>query len=193
MVQLGVRVDGNVEFPPDHIPVELLKIIPEAHCCNECNYCCLTRAKLFDHWNQKHKSRSSALDQRFHIGAVQTFFKPKPVRYFEVYPSLIQPTSRDAFNVFLADEVPSYPPLPVQIPSHSREIPPLLVSTQWHEHLKEYLPDGVARAALRSLVGPRDITKTRLWDISMTYMKTVSDQARISSFRARCILIEYPR
>jgi hypothetical protein len=134
--------------------------------CNECRYCCLTRGKLFDHWNLHHKSISCAVDNRFHMGSVQTLFKPKPLRYFDVNPLLLAPPSLDIFDMFLSAEVPLYKPFPVLIPSQACEIPPLLVTTQWHEHLKLYLTDRTMRVNL----WPKKIASTKLWDVTWAYI-----------------------
>jgi hypothetical protein len=173
------------------IPVELLRIHPNAYCCNKCTYCALSSDTLHGHWNKEHKHPFTPVSDRFHIGHVQTFFNPVPKVFFQVNPP--PPSSKSIFDIFLAKELPTYPLPSVSIPTQAREIPPLLTSTLWHIHLSDYLPTKSLRQQLRSLIAPSHLSKSTLWILTWKYMLLTREFAQKSSMRAVILLNECPQ
>jgi len=187
---LNVTANTNIPPPNDRQPVELLKTHTKALCCNACNYASLTPATFSKHWSNNHRNMDVQQNERFHEGCVQTFYSHAPCIYFEVKPH--DPNSTPIYDVYMK-EVPCYPVFDVTIPSASREIPPLLYCTRWHEHLDEYLTDKPARRLLFSLAHPSEISKDRLWVLVQKYLHLIVDIAKNSTMRVRCLLTEYPR
>jgi orsellinic acid/F9775 biosynthesis protein OrsD len=187
----GVTSDTFIAPPKDHKPVELLKLHPNAFCCNYCQYASLTQTTFSKHWSTNHKSIDLEPSERYHEGWVQTFYSHAPCTYFEVNVPI--PNSTPLFDVYMKKEIPSYPLFDVIIPSAPREIPPLLYSTRWHEHLADYITDKPKRRMIFSLAHPGHITKEPLWRLVWDYLDFVVDIVKDTSMRVRCLLTEYPR
>ena len=188
----NVTSDTFILPPKDQQPVELLKIHPDAYCCNECNYGALTSRSFANHWTDRHQSSSHlSPEERYHRGHVQTFYQHVHCRYFQVNPPI--PNSTPLFDVYMKAEVPSYESFDVTIPSAPREIPPLLYQTRWHEHLEMHIKDRSKRRTLMTLGHPTRHTKSPLWKLVWYYLTAVAQLAKSSSMRIRCLLQEYPR
>jgi hypothetical protein len=191
IVDWNIDDEGSIPSPTDREPVELLKVHPKAFSCNNCDYVCLTESTFSKHWGVNHKNATLPPKERYHESWAETFYPHVPCRYFEVDVPI--PNSTPAFDVYMKKEVPSYPSFDVTIPSAPREIPPLLYTTRWHEHLEEYMTDKPKRRLLYSVAHPTKFTNDRLWDLVWRYLDVVSLNAKDSSMRVRCLLTEYPR
>jgi len=191
ITEWDVTTNGSVPSPHDRQPVELLKLHTGAYCCNCCDYAALTISTFSKHWSLKHRSLDLRPSERYHDGCVQTFYSHAPCTYFEVDMPI--PNSTSVFNIYLKKDVPSYASFDVVIPSAPREIPPLLYSTRWHEHLANYIKEKEIRRTLFSLAHPTKFTKCPLWKLVWNYLATVANIAKDSSMRVRCLLTEYPR
>jgi hypothetical protein len=190
---------SDIQHPaPGGPPVEILKQISNGFCCNYCSYCAPEKKSFSNHWYQKHSKTEQALvDQRFHIGTLQTFFHPVGVQYFEVNPELAHLSDDDAFAIYLRDIVPQYKPFPATLPTHAREVPPLLQVTQWHIHLAEYSTDHQKWMALRSLITlpswSTSIGINSLGPLIFQYLKDIRQLANRTTLSMRCLLMECPR
>jgi hypothetical protein len=186
-----VTTSTKIPPPMDRQAVELLRIHPDAYCCNFCNHCVLTSKSFSNHWSSAHAALGYPVNERFHRGYVQTFYTPVHISYFEIDPPEVQTTTPGIFNIYLK-ELPAHSPFPVLIPKNAREIPPLLFQTQWHDHLEGYLKDKKKRLSLLTLVNPVQIAKTPLWKLVWNYSMAVSQLGKGSSMRIRCMLSDYP-
>jgi Orsellinic acid/F9775 biosynthesis cluster protein D len=187
----NMTTSNSISSPRNRRPVELLKLHPDAYCCNICEYAALTSATFSKHWSNKHRTHDMSPSDRYHRGCVQTFYSHAPCTYFEV--DIPIPSSSSLFDVYMKKEVPTYASFDVVIPSAPREIPPLLYTTRWHEHLADYLPNKPRHQSLMTLAHPRNYTKCNLWKLVWNYLATVAIVAKESSMRVRCLLTEYPR
>jgi hypothetical protein len=190
-IDWGVILDGPVPSPQDRQPVELLKINRNAYCCNNCNYASLTIATFSKHWSLTHNSLKISPSDRYHDGYVQTFYSHAPCTYFEIDMPILNSTS--IFDAYMKKEVPSYEAFKITIPSAPREIPPLLYCTRWHEHLSAYITEKESRRVIHTLSHPAKYTKCPLWKLVWNYISAVTNLAKDSSVRVRCMLTEYPR
>ena len=191
VIDLNVTTDRIIPSPKDHNPIELLKVHSDAYCCNCCDYAALTISTFSKHWSLNHKSIGFRPNERYHDGHVQTFYSHAPRVFFEVDTPI--PNSTSIFDVYMKKEVPHYAPFDVTIPSAIREIPPLLNSTRWHEHLADFLLEKEKRRELFTLAHPTKLAKCALWKLTWNYVGTVANVAKDSSMRVRCLLTEYPR
>jgi hypothetical protein len=187
----NVTTDRIIPRPQDHKPVELLKVHSNAYCCNSCAFASLTISTFSKHWSLNHKLVGFRPNERYHEGHVQTFYSHAPCTYFEIDSPI--PNSTSLFDVYMKKEVPQYASFNVTIPSAAREIPPLLNSTRWHEHLADFLLEKEKRRELFTLAHPSKIAKCPLWKLVWNYVGTVANIAKDSSMRVRCLLTEYPR
>ena len=188
---LKVTTARTLPSPKDHKPIELLKVHSNGYCCNCCDYAALTIGTFSKHWSINHKSIGIRPSERYHDGHLQTFYSHAPCIYFEVDRPI--PNSTSLFDIYIKKEVPQYTPFNVTIPSGTREIPPLLNSTRWHEHLAEFLLEKEKRRVLFTLAHPSKFAKCPLWKLIWNYVGTVANIAKDSSMRVRCLLTEYPR
>ena len=191
VTEWNVTNERSLPRPQDTQPVELLKIHANAYCCNCCEYAALTVGSFSKHWSLKHRSVGLRPSERYHDGSVQTFYTHVPCTYFEVDMPISK--SSTLFDVYMKKEVPSYTPFNMTIPSSVREIPPLLNSTRWHEHLADYILDKEKRRVLFTLAHPTNYTKCSLWKLVWNYLGAVANIAKDTSMRVRCLLTEYPR
>lgn len=189
--ELNITTGCPVPLPKGSDQVELLKVHSDAYCCNCCDYACLTVTTFSKHWGTQHNSSDLRPSDRHHRGYVQTFYSHAPCTYFEVAIPISNSTT--LFDVYSKKEIPNYAPFNVAIPSAPREIPPLLYNTRWHEHLADYITDKKERESLFTLAHPSKISKTSLWKLVWDYLSTVSNVAKDTSMRVRCLLTEYPR
>jgi hypothetical protein len=179
-------------------PVELVKQVPNGHCCDYCTYCVPSQKAMDNHWARNHKNeRMVSRAHRYHFGTIQTLFYPVGEHYFEVNPALSGLDEDDMFAIYLRDEVPKIPPFPATGPQDSRDVNPLLKATEWHVHLQDYTKDRRTRDTLRSLVQlPPSQAKTglaTLGHIATLYLKAMRSKAMSASFAMRCLLMECPR
>jgi hypothetical protein len=189
--QLATPVNGGP-------PVELLTQVPRGHCCDFCGYCAPSRKSMDNHWSRVHKlNRKIARQHRCHLGTLQTFFYPVSEHYFEVNPMLGGQPKDSLFAIYMRDEVPKIPAFPATAPQDSRDVNPLLKSTEWHVHLEGHTADRRTRETLRSLVQlPSSQAKTGLSSLGRIcnqYLVLMRDKAMSSSFAMRCLLMECPR
>ena len=185
-----VTTSTSLLSPRNRQPIELLNIHHDAYCCNACEYAALTTATFSKHWGHSHRAQNVPPNERYHRGCVQTFYSHAPCTYFEV--NLPIPGSSSLFDIYMKKEVPSHTSFDVIIPSAPREIPPLLSTTRWHEHLAEYLTDRPRRRVLMTLAHPTKYTKCPLWKMVWNYLSEIASVAKESSMRVRCLLTEYP-
>jgi hypothetical protein len=190
VLQWNVTTETHIPFPTNRQPVELLKIHPNAYCCNCCDYAALTIATFSKHWSMTHRTSDLRPIERYHRGSVQTFYSHAPCIYFEI--DIPIPNSTSLFDAYMKKEVPNYIPFDVTIPSAPREIPPLLYSTRWHEHLSNYITDKKKRRILFTIAHPTKFAKERLWKLVWNYLDFVVDIFKDTSMRVKCLLTEYP-
>ncbi|KAH0582235.1 hypothetical protein H2248_011880 [Termitomyces sp. 'cryptogamus'] len=189
---LGVLESTEVGPPIGNAPVSGLKIYNDAFLCTRCSYCALTQNTFSNHWSEHHKNPHVDPALRFTRGSVQTFFKPVPIRYFRIEVPPENPSN--IFDIFMAKEASKYASHAVHIPLNAREIPPLLMCTQWHEHIEPYLSDHAKREELHSIVKPPLIADNNpLWLVTKQYLLKIRQQSDGSSFRCRILLMECPR
>jgi hypothetical protein len=179
-------------------PVELLKQVSDGHCCNQCGYCVPSQKAMDNHWSRIHKKdRSVSRQHRYHLGTIQTFFHPVAEHYFEVNPILSGQPKDSAFAIYMRDEVPKIPAFPATAPQDSRDVNPLLKTTEWHVHLEGHIKDRRTRETLRSLVQlPSSHAATGLSSLGRIchqYLVLMHDKCMASSFAMRCMLMECPR
>lgn len=182
---------------PGGPPVECIQVIPQAHCCNACTFCCLSADVFRKHWSQTHGTETGPSSKRFHFAAVQTLYSPLPRHFFEVNPSLTNISSESLFAIFLKNEVPNIPPFPAAPPTSEREVPILLAMTQWHKHLETYLGNYQMRKSLTNLVrltGPTDKTNyPGLGSLVFEYAKAIRELSSKVPLGVKCLLLECPR
>ncbi|KAK0472312.1 hypothetical protein IW261DRAFT_1343631, partial [Armillaria novae-zelandiae] len=187
--------------PPRQAPVDALKVHLLGHCCRECLYAVGTLKTFQRHWSKNHRADlpGTKANEGYYLAPIQTFFTI-PERYFEVNPALTKLSNKDPFAIFLktvnpALEAESYNVLPA--PNQVREVPPLLRTTGWHLHLKNYITDRRTVSSLLTLVSIPPMTTgsfpAKLRALVQQYMEVVRDRSQASPLGVRALLIDFHR
>lgn len=181
-------------------PIDGLKI-QAGNVCDLCSYCCSGARGMSTHFTQTHKGLGSTVKDNYKSVQMQAFFRQRP-KYFAVMPILQGRNNDDLFVVYLQQCAPEVDSLKsFNLPLDSNEIPLLLKTTQWHEHLKPYLGN---EATVNELLDIMKLPNTKsptgqAWmgsSLRLTiqgYMKDAGKKADSSALGIRCLLMECPR
>ncbi|KAK0221251.1 hypothetical protein EDD85DRAFT_779483, partial [Armillaria nabsnona] len=187
--------------PPGEAPVEALKVHPLGHCCRECCYAVPMLKTFQRHWRDNHRYDfpGTKANEGYYLAPIQSFYIV-PARYFEVNPALTKLSKEAPFAIFLktlspilAEESHNILPPPDQV----REVSPLLRTTGWHLHLKNYITDRRSVAALLTLIALPPMTQgsmpAKLRILVQKYMEVVRDRCQASPLGVRALLIDFHR
>jgi hypothetical protein len=153
--------------PSGEAPIPGVKVRKGLKCeASGCNYCCRTLNTMQTHWSDSHKGQyrrefdgiesdnieSDNIESDFWTQAsVQRLLSSS---YFIVNPSLVNVPSGHPYRIYLRQCGPQLQQCQLRFleATEINEIPLLLRTTEWHEHLRAHLNDARSIARVRSLM-----------------------------------------
>jgi len=179
-------------------PIEGLKI-HNGFACLICKYCCGTENTMASHFSRNYKNVSGTAKQNYTEASIQAFFEQHP-KFFAVNPSLHGLTEDDLFSVYMKKCAPKIEKSrDFNPPQNVNEIPPLLKTMQWHEHLVEYTTDQTKVNELLEIWTLPTSTQGEAWMgkrlrlIIEGYMKDIRKKTLSSPIGIKHLLIVCPR
>lgn len=182
-----ILIDTSIVSPSSNGPPISGLRIHDGLSCTYCNYVCLTEGTAEKH----HHGKSSFIPCK-----AQTFFYPTSVRYFSVIVPEEIIDVNDLYGQFVRQILPTIPQLSIGTPSTVREIPPLLLKTQWHLHLKDWQLDPSKRQQIKTLVKPASPSEP--WTLALaksveTYMIEIRSKAYSVDYLVLRKLMQEPK
>lgn len=179
-------------------PIEGIKLGNKGFYCKQCFYGYADKKSLARHWlvNHPELGQFNAQEQSG-IAICQSFGTGPDFHSFPVDTALTNSSSSTLFEAFLKTEKDLHIlQLIIPPPSTPTDVPPLLQTTQWHTHLKDYIDTRDKVFSLLALIHPPS-TKSAPYLLTLrktvvAYQKTIRDQSHNAIFLIRKVLMQCP-